>query len=65
MLVAGAPAPAPDVSVASDAKVAGTSRHTDSSAAGAGVVVGDSATATLQQVQELLAKHRVWDRFPI
>ena len=28
-------------------------------------VVGDSATATLQQVQELMGMHRVWDRFPV
>ena len=29
-----------------------------------GVVVGDSGTATLQQVTELLGAHRVWERFP-
>ncbi|MBP2371779.1 hypothetical protein [Pseudonocardia parietis] len=33
-------------------------------ATGTGVVVGDSPTATLQQVQDLLGLHRVWDRFP-
>ncbi|MEV5952349.1 catalase [Streptomyces sp. NPDC051987] len=30
----------------------------------AGVVVGDSGTATLQQVVALLGEHRVWERFP-
>lgn len=29
-----------------------------------GVIVGDSGTATLEQVVGLLAAHRVWDRFP-
>jgi catalase len=29
-----------------------------------GVIVGDSGTATLEQVTRLLAAHRVWERFP-
>ena len=29
----------------------------------AGVVVGDSGAEVLDQVQELLGSHRVWDRF--
>ena len=32
--------------------------------AGAGVVGRDSASAVLEEVQELLARHRVWERFP-
>ncbi|MFS0886958.1 catalase [Aeromicrobium sp. 179-A 4D2 NHS] len=30
-----------------------------------GVVVDDDATAVLAKVQELMAHHRVWDRFPV
>ncbi|MEE6288372.1 catalase [Georgenia sp. MJ173] len=33
--------------------------------AGAGVVTASSATDALEQVQQLLAAHRVWDRFPV
>ncbi len=32
---------------------------------GAGVTVAGSAAEALAQVQELLASHRVWDRFPV
>ncbi|WP_269306028.1 catalase [Aeromicrobium sp. HA] len=30
-----------------------------------GVVTGDDATTVFGQVQELMASHRVWDRFPV
>ncbi len=101
VLVAGAPAPAPDASPAFDPKSAGGKGHDDPSAApvdprmtmliaeayrhskaigawgagaavlaqagadGAGVVVGDSPAAVLEQVTTLLAKHRVWERFRV
>ena len=29
-----------------------------------GVVTGESATAVFTEVQELMAAHRVWERFP-
>lgn len=38
---------------------------TDAGLSGAGVVVGQSGNDTLAQVQDLLAQHRVWDRFPV
>ena len=101
VLVAGAPAPAPDASPAFDPKAAGGEGRTEPAGApvdprvtmlvteayrhskplgawgdgaavlaqagadGAGVVIGDSAAATLAEVQPLLARHRVWDRFPV
>ncbi|WP_256842097.1 catalase [Ornithinimicrobium cryptoxanthini] len=100
VLVAGAPAPAPPTTPASDAKASGGDALTEATEAvvdprvtllltemfrhakaigawgdgaatlvqagveGPGVVVADSATAALSQVQELLGAHRVWDRFP-
>ena len=101
VLVAGAPAPAPDATPAYDAKAASGEAHTDPSlapidprmtmlvaeayrhskaigawgdgaavlaqagAGGAGVVVADSPAAALEEVRELLSRHRVWDRFPV
>src|SRR5690625_753979 len=38
---------------------------TDAGLSGAGVVFGQSGSDTLAQVQDLLAQHRVWDRFPV
>jgi catalase len=95
MLVAGAPASAPDALPAYDAKAAapaadasvdprvalllteafrhakaigawgdGAAALTAAGVAGAGVVTGDSAATTLAQVQQLMAAHRVWERFP-
>ncbi|MGK5682812.1 catalase [Actinoplanes sp. URMC 104] len=95
ILLAGAPAPAPDAAPARDAKAGADSsplvdprvtllvdeawRHAKAIAAwGAGadvlaqagisgtpgVISADSATAALTELQPLLAKHRVWHRFP-
>jgi len=30
----------------------------------AGVVTGESAAAVFEEVQQLMASHRVWERFP-
>ncbi|WP_250030160.1 catalase [Paractinoplanes maris] len=95
ILLAGAPAPAPDAVPARDAKAGAPSspavdprvtllveeawRHAKAIGAwGAGVTVleqtglagtpgvvaADSATTALTELQTLLAKHRVWQRFP-
>jgi catalase len=95
ILLAGAPAPAPDAVPARDAKAGAPSspavdprvtllveeawRHAKAIGAwGAGVTVleqtglagtpgviaADSATTALTELQTLLAKHRVWPRFP-
>jgi catalase len=37
---------------------------TSSVADASGVVVGDTAAEVLEEVQQLMAAHRVWDRFP-
>jgi catalase len=95
VLLAGAPAPAPDVLPARDAKAgaagsatvdprvlllvdecwrhakaigawgSGTTVLQEASVAGTpGVVMADSGSGALAAVQQLLAAHRVWERFP-
>jgi catalase len=95
LLLAAAPAPAPDAVPARDDKAGATAataldprvrllidecwRHAKAIAAWdqgvaalrdagidgtPGVVAADSATAALTEVQQLLAEHRVWARFP-
>ncbi|MFB9235786.1 catalase [Plantactinospora siamensis] len=95
LLLAGAPAPAPDALVARDAKAGSPQatpvdprvllmvqecwRHAKAIGAwgagarvleqagvagSAGVVTADSGADTFTAVQQLMALHRVWDRFP-
>jgi len=96
LLLAAAPAPAPDALPARDAKAgasgpatvdprvlllveeawrhakaigawgAGAAVLTQAGVAGTpGVVTADSGGAALTEVQQLMAAHRVWDRFPV
>ena len=44
---------------------AGTAVLAEAGIAGPGVVAGDSPAAVLEGVRELLAAHRVWERFPV